>query len=102
MDSQIYSSALLIGGYDDGPTSPSSLPKTNPLSNKLTSILSTSFADGELRDALRTLDQRGVQNTPETRRNLRLDAQREVIDRNGDVIQDFGHVAEVCPPCNPN
>lgn len=74
--------------------------KTNALSNKITSVLSTSYADSEIRDALRILDERKVQNNAETRRALRLDVQRDVIKRNGDVIKDFGRIVEVrlAPP----
>ncbi|MCJ1420624.1 Golgi transport complex subunit 6 [Xylographa parallela] len=68
--------------------------RSNAISTKLSSILSTSFVDADIREALRTLDERETQNTPETRRGLRLDAQKEVIERNGDIIKDFGHVAE--------
>jgi hypothetical protein len=49
----------------------------------------------EIRDALETLDARGVQNTAETRRQLRLDVQKDVIECNGEIIKDFGQVAEV-------
>ena len=72
--------------------------KTNAFANKITSVLSTSYADSEIRDALHTLDRRNVQNTVETRRGLRLDVQEEVIRRNGDIIRDFGQVAEVRLP----
>ena len=61
---------------------------------KITSALSTSVADLEIRDALQTLDARGVQNTQETRRNLRVDIEKEIIDRNADIVNDFGLVAE--------
>ena len=96
MDSLGFEGAGLNGDYEDGNVS-SSLPKASAISHKLTSILSTSFVNTELRDVLRSLDEKGVRNTPETRRRLRLDAQKEVIDHNGDIIQDFGHVAEVGP-----
>ena len=69
--------------------------RSNVLSNKVTSILSASYADNEIRDALQTLDGREVENTAEFRRNLRLDVQKEVIERNGAIVRDFGHVAEV-------
>lgn len=69
--------------------------RSNALSNKLTTVLSASYADSEIRDALQTLDERKIKNTAETRRSLRLDVQREVIERNGDVVQDFGQIAEV-------
>ena len=67
----------------------------NPLLSKATTILSTSFTDAEFRDALALLDERGVVNTAETRRNLRLDLQRELIDTNGEIIDEFAKVAEV-------
>ena len=65
------------------------------LNSKISSILSTSFADLEVRDAFETLDARGVQNTQETRRNLRLDVQKEIIDCNAEIVDDFGLVAAV-------
>lgn len=40
------------------------------------------------------LDERGLQNSAETRRNLRLDVQEELIQCNGEVVRDFGKVAE--------
>ena len=68
--------------------------KSNAFSNKVTSILSTPFADSDLREALRILDERSIQNTAQTRRRLRLDVQKEVIDCNGDIVKDFGQVAD--------
>ena len=73
---------------------------TNALSSRITSVLSTPYADLEIRDALETLDARGVQNSAETRRQLRLDVQKEVIQCNGEIIGDFGKVAEVCHNAN--
>ncbi len=66
------------------------------LSSKFSSVLSASYADLEIRDALNLLDERGVESNAETRRQLRLDIQKDVIDSNGDIIQEFGLVAEVC------
>jgi hypothetical protein len=96
-----------LGGLDgftsgtlDSPVTPGgdgvSARRTNALSTKLTSVLSSSYADYEIRDALRLLDARGVHNDEETRRNLKLNAQKEVIDCNAKIVDDFGHVAEVC------
>lgn len=65
------------------------------MTTKVTSVLSASYADSDIRDALNLLDKRGVQNSSETRRQLRLDVQKEVIESNGDIIREFGHVAEV-------
>ena len=67
----------------------------NALSSRITSVLSASYADLEIRDALETLDARGVRNTAETRRQIRLDVQKEVIQCNGEIVKDFGQVAEV-------
>lgn len=69
--------------------------RVNALSTKLTSVLSSSFADYEIRDALRLLDERGVENDEDTRRNLKLNAQKEVIDCDAKIVDDFGKVAEV-------
>lgn len=77
------------------PTTPGlALRSANPLSSKVTSVLSTSYADSEFRDALGLLDERGLGNMTETRRQLRLDVQKEVIESNGEVIAEFGRVAE--------
>ncbi|GAB1317291.1 Golgi transport complex subunit 6 [Madurella fahalii] len=74
---------------------PSPAGKTaNPLYSKVTTVLSSSYADTEFREALALLDERGVLNTPETRRQLRLDLQKEVIDSNGEIIDEFAKVAE--------
>ncbi|KAL9625109.1 MAG: hypothetical protein Q9160_000838 [Pyrenula sp. 1 TL-2023] len=69
--------------------------RSNAFTNKLTSVLSVSYADSDTRDALEILDGKHVSNTAETRRRLRLDAQKEVIDCNGAVVRDFGKVADV-------
>ena len=58
-------------------------------------MLSTSYADSEFREALVLLDERGISNSAETRRQLRLDIQKEVIDSNGQIINEFGRVADV-------
>ncbi|KAF3031732.1 Golgi transport complex subunit 6 [Didymella heteroderae] len=66
----------------------------NALSSRITSVLSASYADLEIRGALETLDERNIQNTAETRRQIRLDVQKEVIECNGEIVKDFGEVAE--------
>ena len=80
------------------PASPSGLPASrgaNALSSRITSVLSASYADLDIRHALETLDARGVHNTAETRRQIRLDVQKEVVQCNGEIIKDFGQIAEV-------
>lgn len=80
------------------PASPAVAPASrgaNALSTRITGVLSASYADLEIRDALETLDARGVRNTAETRRQIRLDVQKEVIECNGEIVKDFGQVAQV-------
>ncbi|KAI1262057.1 oligomeric complex COG6 [Xylariaceae sp. FL1019] len=77
------------------PSSPGLNSKiANPISSQVTTVLSTSYADADFRAALALLDDRAVPNTAETRRQLRLDVQKEVIDTNGHIIAEFGRVAE--------
>ncbi|KAI9788224.1 MAG: Golgi transport complex subunit 6 [Peltula sp. TS41687] len=76
------------------PTPGDVAPRQSALSNKITHVLSTSYADLDIRDALDILDRRRFQNTSEARRQLRLDVQKEVIDCNGEIIKEFGQVAE--------
>lgn len=89
-----------LSGPSNGPLSTSLAVASPPqrssaLSNRLTSVLSSSYADSDIRDALETLSIREIHNTAETRRQLRLDVQKEVVDCNGEIIRDFGKVAEV-------
>ncbi|GES61042.1 conserved oligomeric Golgi complex subunit 6 [Aspergillus terreus] len=76
------------------PLSPPAQQRSNALSNRLTSVLSASYADSDIRDALETLSLRGIHNTAEVRRQLRLDVQKEVVDSNAEIVRDFGKVAE--------
>ena len=87
--------ADLPNALDERSGSDANALKTSAPSARITSVLSASYADSDVREALRTLDRQNLQNTPETRRRFRLDVQKEVIQRNGMIIQDFGHVAEV-------
>ncbi|KAG7146542.1 Conserved oligomeric Golgi complex subunit 6 like protein [Verticillium longisporum] len=66
----------------------------NPLSSKATAILSTSYADSEFREALALLDEKQINNQPRVRRQVRLDLQKEMIECNGEIINDFGRVAD--------
>lgn len=91
-----------LGSPLDGTATPptphgsaSSSVKVSAVSSKITTLLSSSFADSDVRDAVAILDARGVTNGAETRRNLRQDAQKEVIDCNAEIVADLGKVAEV-------
>ena len=75
------------------PSTPSAAPRSIALQNRITSVLSASYADLEIRDALAAYDERKLTNTAEARRNLRLDVQEELIRCNGEIVQDFGQVA---------
>ncbi|KAF2819804.1 oligomeric Golgi complex subunit 6 [Ophiobolus disseminans] len=87
-------SALQDASIPSTPPLGSASRGANALSSRITSVLSASYADLEIRDALETLDARGVRNTAETRRQIRLDVQKEVIQCNGEIVKDFGQVAE--------
>lgn len=91
----------LSENLDDKLTISSTSQRSNALSNKLSNVLSASYADSEIRDALRSLDEKGIKNTAEVRRRLRIDVQKEVIQRNGAIVHDFGRVAEVRPVERP-
>lgn len=86
----------ILDGCDDKHVLPSLPQRSNALTNKLSNVLSASYADPEIREALRMLDARNVQNSSTTRRRLRLDVQKEVLECNGRIVKEFGHVAEVC------
>lgn len=77
------------------PLSPPASQRSTALSNRLTSVLSASYADSDIRDSLETLNLRGIHNTAGTRRQIRLDVQKEVVDSNAEIVRDFGKVAEV-------
>ncbi|KAI1773721.1 oligomeric Golgi complex subunit 6 [Hypoxylon cercidicola] len=83
-----------LPGRDSLSLVPGSVGRSNPLSSKVTSVLSTSYADAEFRESLALLDERGISNSADTRRQLRLDIQKEVIDSNGKIVTEFGRVAE--------
>jgi len=80
--------ATTISAGSDG-----QIPRLSTLTTKITTILSSSLANIEIRDSLEALDSRRIQNTSSTRRNLRLDLQAEAIKSNSEIIRDFGNVA---------
>jgi hypothetical protein len=68
---------------------------STPSQQRLTSALSASYIDADIRNALAVLDTRFVENTAESRRQLRVDVQANVIRSNAQIIRDFSQVAEV-------
>lgn len=73
----------------------SSGKRATALSAKISSALSTSYADSEIREALRLFDLRRAQTNNNDSYGLKALAEKEVIDSNAQVIDDFGHVAAV-------
>ena len=95
MNSALTYSNDLSESYREDVPDGSAIYRSTALSNKLTSVLSASYADSEIRAALQALDLKNVQNTSEVRRRLRQDVQKEVIECNREVIDDFGQIVEV-------
>jgi conserved oligomeric Golgi complex subunit 6 len=87
---------------NDDPLSPlddgSSSKRANALSTKLTTVLSTPYADSEIREALRLFDLQDLGADEQNGRNLKALAEKEVIDANARIVEDFGSVAEVSDP----
>ena len=57
-----------------------------------------SFSDSEFGETLSVFDQRILFNDARKRRQIRLDLQKDVMQCNGLVLDQFGRVAEVCLP----
>lgn len=87
--------SLPLGSVPQTPTTTSAFKGPNPFSSKVTTVLATSYADSEFRGALSLIDDRGLTNSAATRRQVRLQLQKEVIDSNGNIIVEFGRVADV-------
>lgn len=68
-----------------------------PRATKVSAVLSTSYSDADFRATVNLIDNRGIKNDGKTRRRLRLELQREVIGRNGQVLDAFSSVSEVSP-----
>lgn len=74
---------------------PMSSKGSNPLASKVSAVLSTSYSDADFHGTVGLIDTRGIKNDGKTRRRLRLDLQKEVIEKNGKVLDDFGSVSDV-------
>ncbi|KAM3501430.1 hypothetical protein MY10362_005566 [Beauveria mimosiformis] len=68
---------------------------TNALATKVSAVLSASYSDAEFRGAVALIDHRGLKHDGRTRRRLRLDLQKEVIENNGKILDDFGFVSDM-------
>lgn len=72
------------------PTSMDSLSQ-----QRLSSVLSASYSDAEIRNALQVLDSRFTHNSPDFRRQLRVDVQAEVIHSNTHIVREFSKISKV-------
>lgn len=73
----------------------SSAKRSTALSNKLTNVLSSSYADTEIRDALRLFDARYGNKELDEEIDLRYETQKEAIETNARIVDDFSKVAQV-------
>lgn len=73
----------------------SAVKRSTVLSNKLTDALSSSYADTEIRDALRLFDARYGDKVLDQDIDLRYETQKEAIQANARIIDDFSKVAQV-------
>lgn len=73
----------------------SSVKRSNALSSRLTNVLSSSYADSEIRDALRLLDSQYDDADLEREIDVKYDTQKKVIQANAGIIDDFSKVAQV-------
>ncbi|KAM3427631.1 hypothetical protein MY4824_009309 [Beauveria thailandica] len=66
----------------------------NALATKVSAVLSASYTDAEFRGAVALIEHRGLKHDGRTRRRLRLELQKEVIEKNGKILDDFGFVSD--------
>lgn len=66
----------------------------NAFSQKIASILSTSYTDPSLRRAIASLDSRLQENTDYARRHLRYNIEAEVIAGNGAALKDYSKLID--------
>jgi conserved oligomeric Golgi complex subunit 6 len=95
-------SSTFVQDDRDGLLSPegdgSSVKRANALSARISTVLSTSYADTEIRQALRLFELRHSQGGSDASygsSDLKALAEKEVVDSNAQVVDDFGHVAAV-------
>ena len=67
---------------------------SSALSGRIASVLATSYVDNDIRESLRLLDLQGFEVTERSRRDLKLDIDEQLRECNGEIIDDFGKIAE--------
>ncbi|PHH58475.1 hypothetical protein CDD81_5711 [Ophiocordyceps australis] len=65
-----------------------------PLGARIAHVLSASYSDTEFSQILQLLDESPLRNDAATRRQIRLQAERRVIDYNGAALDNFERVAQ--------
>ena len=69
--------------------------KGHALSAKLSHVLSSSYADSDVRDSLQLIDAHLINNTMEARRRVRADVQHSLLEADAHIMQRFGNIAHV-------
>lgn len=71
---------------------------SNPLSAKVSSLLSASYSDAGFKETLELIDERHIPIDAKGRRTFQLNLHKEIIDQNGQVLDEFRKVTEVRIP----
>lgn len=66
----------------------------NPLGQKLSQLLSASFIDSEISSALEILEKSGFANDAGSRRELAPSVNRQVLETNKSVLEDYKHFVD--------
>lgn len=70
-------------------------PSDSLTQQRLVAVLAAPFSDSDIRDALIILDKHFVENSAESRRQLRSSVQADVIASNAQIIRDFSLISKV-------
>ena len=86
---------------DSGKLTPAKVPlpaalgsSGNPLGQKFSQILSTSFIDSEISTALEILEKSGFANDLSTRRELAPSVSKQILETNKSVLDDYKHFVD--------
>jgi len=69
----------------------------NPLSAKLSQVLGSSYTDYGVKRALGSLDENFAENTPTSRRRLRVTFESVDIEQSGAILTQYEQVISVIP-----
>ena len=91
----LHTDINILSDLDGDLALPPGSQRTTVLTNKVTSVLASSYADPEIGEVLQIIDSANSHYANRERRNLRREVNKDVIDCNAAIIRDFGQVAEV-------